>query len=358
MGSASQSKPATIGTIALVGATAGIGIFYSIWLNKITEENKKIEDLLEKKQEFLADTYGPAIVPYLKICREEIKKTTEEDLSLSLKFLKAYFCLVDLMTAESIETQRKLTHADRIRALKKFDFSTQTKLQNQFVDKKISLIIDAQDVLNDVLQIPHEQLMASKIWIIRQAPHKYIEIFLKGPDTRNRRIVKHAPEDLQKKFEILEFLKRTIEARTDRGFNSVDTSKFSSFFEEYLIDELVARFGLNWDQFFGICLRVLRAEGVLEGGWEDEEVHGEGDGEDQDDENGMMVVESGEGKSGAVDLDFGSWAAGDERLGEFGKKLDEVMRLYVDMMKLMYRQMTIFEPGVRIDLKKVERSQL
>ena len=70
-------------------------------------------------------------------------------------------------------------------------------------------------------------------------------MFLEGPHNRREFLKDFAPIGLENEEKILEFLRKKVSDRLDRGIENVDSSIFPTLFGEDLRDELVARFNVT-----------------------------------------------------------------------------------------------------------------
>lgn len=322
--------------VAAIGI--GIGALYISYLQDV-EKEKKIEEektgkLMETlKEKFLFKNFGEDVGNYLSICKEEIKKTNDENLLLTIKFFKGYFSIIDIMTHKDIKNLRKIDISNRLNLLKKFDFSGQQKIQKKFVKEKMMKIQEAEKILVDILNLEPEQVMASKIQLIRQKPKKYVEIFLAGPRPRILRAKETAPDYFKKAIEAINFVGKRITSRKERGFNSVDTSIFPSMFEEEITDELLVRYGLNFEQLIGVSVKLMEKE-IQE--------------KNEDNRLEEDIKERWQEEEFSLD----GWKAFEPKIGPVGEKFLELIENYKEMLCKMYNSMTLFEEGIRIQVDK------
>lgn len=329
-------------TVATGGGAIGLAILYLSYLKEIDNENKLKEAMTEKvienlKEKFLVDNYGSEVKKLITTCREEMRDTDEQNLLLTLRFFESYFTIIDIMTHKTISSLRKRDLSSRINLLKKFDFSSQAKIHRNFVAEKLKTVKQSETILIDILEVDPEQVMASKIQLIRQKSKEYVaRMFIKGPITKITRGKLSSPDHFNKAIGAIGFVNKRILSRTKRGFNSVDTSIFPSMFEEELIDELLARYGLNLEQIIGVCVKLM-----------EEEIE-EKNEENRTDEDPDQKMEE-EGQEDGYEQ---AWKDFEPRVGEVGTAFLDMTQNYVAMLCKMYEGMSLYEPGIRIQLDK------
>lgn len=329
-------------TIATGGGAVGLALLYLSYMEEIKKDKEESKMITEKvmenlKEKFLLDNYGDQVAKLISICREEMRNTDEQNLLLTLKFFKCYSSIVDIMSHKSIQNLRKKDLVTRLNLLKKFDFSSQMKIHKKFVKEKLSIVKESEDILTDILNLDPEQMMASKIQLIRQKPKEYIsKVFVKGPITKIQRGKAASPDHFDKAAGAIEFVTKRIIARNKRGFNSVDTTIFRDMFEEELIDELLVRYGLNLEQFMGVCVKLMENEV--------EQKNEENRREEEPEET--MEEEAIPGS------DDEAWKDFEPKVGEIGEQFLDMVKNYVDMLSKMYASMTLYEPGIRIQVDK------
>lgn len=211
------------------------------------------------KEQYLYKTYSEDIQVYLEECKSELKDIQEENLCLSIHFFWNFYSIIDLMmqkSEEKVDDQKK----KRREAYQKFQFSEHHKLVTEVVKSKAKLLKENIAIAIHVLGIKNELLEASRIHLIRTNPTSFVEMAIIGPDSRNKRRMEQAPDFLNSKEKILEYISNSISERLKRGFNSVDTSVFEESFAESLDDELQVKFGISLDHFIGFSLKHIDIE--------------------------------------------------------------------------------------------------
>lgn len=139
-------------------------------------------------------------------------------------------------------------------------FSDHTKLITEYAENKQRIIKENMAMLNHVLDIKEELIEASRIYLIRTNPSEFVEMLFVGPDSLNKRRTEQAPDFLKQSDLICDYVTKSIQARIERGFNSVNTDIFEESFYQTLDDELLIKFGISMDHFIGYSLKQIDLE--------------------------------------------------------------------------------------------------
>jgi hypothetical protein len=108
-----------------------------------------------------------------------------------------------------------------------------------------------------VFGIEDDLVYASEIQLIRTNPTAFVEISVVGSESNNRRRIEESPDFLTNSEAIIKYVRNNIEERMKRGFNSVKTELFEDSFWESTNDEVLIKFGINLDHFWGYSLKRI-----------------------------------------------------------------------------------------------------